>query len=59
MMTNDNKVTTNDDKINFTLRIREPVAAELTQASRKMGVSMNAYILMVLDEKLRKKDGSL
>lgn len=55
-MTKGEKTMTNDGKINFTLRIKEPVALEITQASKELGLSMNAYINMVLDEKLRKKD---
>lgn len=57
-MTKDAETMTNDDKVNFTLRIKEPILVEITQASKKMGVSKNAFILMVLDEKLRNKDGS-
>jgi predicted HicB family RNase H-like nuclease len=53
MMTNDGDNTTNDDKVNFTLRITRSVDQKITEASSEMGVSKNAFILMILSEKFK------
>jgi predicted HicB family RNase H-like nuclease len=50
----DVKSMTKDDKISFTLRIKKTLDQKIEQASEKMGVSKNAFILMILSEKLEK-----
>lgn len=46
---------TNDDKISFTLRINKSVDQKIAEASSEMGVSKNAFILMILSEQLKKE----
>lgn len=57
-MTLDNNCKTNDDKINFTLRINKSVDLKIAEASSEMGVSKNAFILMILSEKFSKERAS-
>lgn len=47
---------TNDKKINFTLRIKKLVDQKLTKASSEIGISKNAFILMILSEKLEERN---
>jgi len=42
---------TNDTKLNFTLRIPTSMDKKVCEASSEIGVSKNAFILMVLSER--------
>lgn len=47
--------TSDDKRVHFTLRMSRLVDQKLAEASSEMGVSKNAYILMILSEKLAEK----
>lgn len=51
----DVKMVSNDDKINFTLRIKKNLDERIGEESEKLGVSKNAFILMTLSEKLMER----
>jgi predicted HicB family RNase H-like nuclease len=56
----DVKMMTNDDnKIHFTLRLTKSVDQKVTDASSEMGVSKNAFILMILSERLKEEKTTL
>lgn len=48
-------MVSNDDKINFTLRIKKNLDERIGEESEKLGVSKNAFILMTLSEKLMER----
>jgi predicted HicB family RNase H-like nuclease len=40
-------------KVKFSLRLTEELAKKVTQKAKEIGVSANAYIAMVLSEKVK------
>jgi predicted HicB family RNase H-like nuclease len=47
---------TNGARCRLTLRIKKPIEEKLSKACLQLGVSKNAFITMLLSEKLEKRD---
>lgn len=50
---------TRDDKVIFTIRIKATIDEKITQASDELGISKNAVVSMVLNEKFGKQNNPL
>lgn len=50
---------TNDTTKNFTLRLKPVLFEKLEQEAQQMGVSKNAFILMVLSKELLKEEDAV